>query len=122
MSSTFEKYGGFSAVSRVVMTFYEMVLDDDEVGHHFDNVDMPRLIDHQTKFVSSLMGGPAAMGDDRLEVVHRQFRITAREFDVVAGLLAQAMRDNGMEEADIRSVDAAFRSKRRLIVNSASAS
>ena len=50
MSTTFEKYGGFKTVSRVVLTFYEMVLDDDVVGHHFDDVDMAALGNRLTRF------------------------------------------------------------------------
>jgi hemoglobin len=115
MSTTFQKYGGFSTVSRVVMTFYEMVLDSDIVGHHFDDVDMPRLMDHQTKFVSALMGGPAAMADDRLAHVHRNLEITAAEFDEVVRLLSDAMDQHGMAEEDIRSVARSFERKRALI-------
>ena len=115
MSTTFQKYGGFSTVSRVVMTFYEMVLDSDVVGHHFDNVDMPRLMDHQTKFVSALMGGPAAMSDDRLAQVHRRLDISAAEFDEVVRLLCDAMDTHGMADEDIQSVARAFEAKRPLI-------
>ena len=115
MSTTFQKYGGFSAVSRVVMSFYEMVLDSDLVGHHFDNVDLPRLMDHQTKFVSALMGGPSAMSDERLEHVHRNLNISAVEFDEVVRLLGDAMSQHGMEQADIRDVERAFTEKRALI-------
>lgn len=117
MSSTFEKYGGFSAVSRIVMSFYELVLENDDVGHHFDHVDMPRLMDHQTKFISSLMGGPAAMGDDRLEVVHRQYQITEKEFAIVQSLLSDALREHGVDPHDVAEIEHAFRSKKNLIVS-----
>ena len=117
MSSTFQKYGGFSAVSRVVMTFYEMVLDSDVVGHHFEHVDMPRLMDHQTKFVSSLMGGPVAMSDDRLAHVHRGLEITEEEFDEIVRLLSTAMQQHGIERADVDEVTLIFQSKRGLILN-----
>ncbi|WP_147105623.1 group 1 truncated hemoglobin [Tateyamaria sp. syn59] len=120
-SSTFERYGGFSAVSRVVMTFYELVLDSDEVGHHFDDIDMPRLIDHQTKFISSLMGGPSAMSDDRLKAVHQTVPITDADFDEIGKLLAEAMAKHGMSEGDISQVVASVESKRPLIVNRATA-
>ena len=116
MSSTFQKYGGFSAVSRIVMSFYEKVLENDDVGHHFDDVDMARLIDHQTKFVSSLMGGPDMISDDRLAHVHRQYDITNQEFDIVCGLLEETMRENGMDAADIRDIAQAFETKRSLII------
>ena len=114
--STFQKYGGFSAVSRIIMTFYDLVLDDEEVGHHFDDTDMPRLIDHQTKFISALMGGPEGIGDERLALVHRKYQITHEEFDVVSGLLGDALRAHGMSEPDVSEVLNAFNAKRPLIV------
>jgi len=114
--STFEKYGGFSTVSRVVMTFYDLVLDSDVVGHHFDDIDMPRLIDHQTKFVSGLMGGPASISDDRLRVVHQHIDIKAEEFDEIIHLLEEAMRHHKMDTSDISSVAREMESKRKLIV------
>ena len=116
MSTTFEKYGGFKTVSRVVLTFYEMVLDDDVVGHHFDDVDMARLMDHQTKFVSSIMGGPAAMNDERLAYVHHKLDITKEEFEVVCTLLGEAMKQHGMEDGDIEDIARKFEEKRGLIL------
>jgi len=116
MSSTFQKYGGFGTVSRVILTFYEKVLDSDTIGHHFDDVDMPRLMDHQTKFISALMGGPSAMTDDRLAHVHHALDITKAEFDEVVLLLSEAMRDHGMQDEDIREVARAFEARRRFIL------
>lgn len=118
MSTTFEKYGGFKTVSRVVMTFYEMVLDSDVVGHHFDDVDMAKLMDHQTKFVSSIMGGPAAMSDERLAAAHRKLDITEEEFDEICTLLGDAMKRHGMEDGDIADIARVFEAKRGLILRS----
>lgn len=100
------------------MTFYEKVLDSDTVGHHFDDVDMPRLMDHQTKFVSALMGGPSAISDDRLAHVHSQLEITSGEFDEIVQLLSDAMAEHGMEQDDIRDVARVFETKRPLILRS----
>ena len=116
--TTFEKYGGFSAVSRIVMSFYELVLDSDIVGHHFDDIDMPRLIDHQTKFVSGIMGGPSQISDERLHVVHKHLNVTHAEFDEIVALMAQALEQHGVDEADIAEVARIVTSKRSLIVPS----
>ncbi|MEM6887796.1 MAG: group 1 truncated hemoglobin [Pseudomonadota bacterium] len=116
MSTTFQKYGGFSAVSRIVMTFYDKDLDNDDVGHHFDDVEMPGLIDHQTKFVSSLMGGPGAISDERLAVVHRQFPTLDAEYDIVSSLLMEAMTEHRVAPDDARSIAKAFEGKRSFIV------
>ncbi|MFW8634585.1 group I truncated hemoglobin [Cribrihabitans pelagius] len=112
----YEKYGGFSAISRVVMTFYELALESDQIGGYFEDVDMPRLIDHQTKFISSLLGGPASFSDARLETVHRALGISHADFDEMAALLREALAQHGVSEPDIRQTLAAIESKRGLIV------
>jgi hemoglobin len=121
MSTIFEKYGGFKAVSRLVMTFYDMVLDSDEIAHIFDDTDMPRLIDHQTKFVASLLGGPSSFSDDRLEQVHRALNISDRDFDEMIALLSAAMEEHGMAASDIALVAEVVESKRTLVVTRAAA-
>ncbi len=115
--SLYDKYGGFKTVSRVVITFYELVLDSDVVGHHFDDIDMGRLIDHQTKFMSSLLGGPVSFGDERLRAVHRGLIITHVEFDEIITLLAEALQMHGMEQGDINMVRQAIETKRGVIVS-----
>ena len=112
----YEKYGGFKTISRVVMMFYEMALDSDEIGHYFEDIDMPRLIDHQTKFVSSLIGGPASFSDDRIEVVHRHLNISHDHFDEMATLFGEALAEHGVTDADVKSALAAIEGKRSIIV------
>lgn len=58
-TSVFERCGGFAAVRKVVSAFYDKVLDSPILEPHFENIDMRRLIDYQTKFIASAMGGPA---------------------------------------------------------------
>ena len=113
----YEKYGGFSVISRVVMTFYEMALDSDQIGDYFAEVDMARLIDHQTKFISSLLGGPASFSDERLETVHRALAITHDDFDEMGALLKDALEQHGLSEPDVRATLAAIESKRNVIVH-----
>ena len=62
----FERYGGFSKVSKVVMSFYDKILNSSILAPYFAKTDMKRLIDHQTKFISSLMGGPASYTSEHL--------------------------------------------------------
>jgi hemoglobin len=115
--STFERYGGFRAVSRIVMTFYDLVLDSDIVGHHFENVDMAKQIDHQTRFVSGVMGGPKSISDDRLKAVHSHIRVTNTEFDEIISLFGQALKAHDVGSRDITAICDVMESKRSLIVN-----
>ena len=98
------------------MSFYEMALESDEIGDYFEDIDMPRLIDHQTKFVSSLIGGPASFSDDRIEAVHRHLKISHQDFDVMAALFGDALEQHGMSERDVKTALDAIEGKRSIIV------
>ncbi len=112
----FEKYGGFKTISKVVMTFYDLVLDSDQIGDYFDNVDMGRLVDHQTKFVASLLGGPASFSNERLQQVHQHLAISDIDFDEMARILGAAMAEHGMDDRDIQTVISSIEAKRSVIV------
>ncbi len=114
--SLYEKYGGFRAVSRIVMDFYEQALESDRIGGYFENVDMGRLMDHQTKFISSLLGGPASYGDDRLRQVHANLGIGHEDFDEMREILAETREAHGFAPQDVNTVSAAIEAKRGAIV------
>ena len=53
-ASLFQKYGGFAKVSRVVLTFYDKVLDSDQIGPFFDDIDMSRMVDRNLETLREL--------------------------------------------------------------------
>lgn len=112
----FDRNGGFATVRRVVSDFYEKVLDSPVIAHHFEHVDMRRLIDHQARFVSSVMGGPASYTDEHLRRVHARFTITTEEFREMVSLLEEALEDHDFSDADIGEVLAAVRRREGVIV------
>ncbi|MEM0949337.1 MAG: group 1 truncated hemoglobin [Pseudomonadota bacterium] len=112
----YEKYGGFSTVSRIVMSLYDRLLDDDDVGPFFDDVDMPRLIDHQTKFVSYLMGGPASFSDSQIAAAHRHLTIYDAHFDRLKELVTETLNDFGVEASDVEVVLNAFEARRTHLI------
>lgn len=116
-ASIYEKYGGFKTISRIVMDFYDVALDSDQIGDHFADVDMPRLIDHQTKFISSLLGGPGSFSDERLRVVHLRLGISHADYDELNTLLSNTLRKHGMTNEDVETVMGEIESRRSLIVS-----
>ena len=112
----YEKYGGFSTVSRIVMALYDRILDDDVVGPFFDDVDMPRLIDHQTKFVSSLMGGPASFSEVHIANAHRKLPIDDVHFDKLKALVNETLTEFGIAPDDATTVLDAFEARRKLLI------
>ncbi len=112
----YEKYGGFSHISKVVMDFYDTLLDDDDIGPFFDNVDMAKMVDHQTKFIASLLGGPAAYTDRQLQQLHTHLEINNEHYDRLKEVLGGTLLEHGVEEQDVAIVLAEFETRRDLIV------
>ncbi len=116
-TTLYEKYGGFSTISKIVMDLYDRLLDDDDVGPFFDDVQMSRIIDHQTKFVSSLMGGPASYSDDQIRKMHAHLSINDSHFETLKHLLAETLADHGLTPEDVTHVVSAFDERRNLVVD-----
>lgn len=112
----YQKYGGFSSINKLVMAFYNRLLDSDEVGPYFEDVDMSRLIDHQTKFMAMLLGGPASFTDEQLRNAHSSIGITHTHFDELKVILFDTLCEHGIETHDADTVLKAIESRRVLIV------
>lgn len=112
----FEKYGGFSQVSRVVLSFYDTLLDSDEIGPFFDDIDMSKMVDHQTKFIASLLGGPASYTDKQLHNLHSHLSISDHHYDELKAVLSGTLADHGFDPKDIDAVLHEFEIRRNLIV------
>lgn len=113
----FQKYGGFAAVSRIVLTFYDKVLDSDQIAHFFEDVDLSRLVDHQTKFISSLLGGPASFSDEHLAKVHAHLGIGDADFDEMAHLLDESLTQHRVGPDDRTEVMRKIEARRGVIVS-----
>lgn len=116
MATIFERYGGFAAVSKIVLDFYDRALDNDVLAPYFEDVDMRRLVDHQTKFVSYVMGGPASFADDHLRRAHERLGIDDPAFDEMIETFREALEDFDMDEEDVDAVIAEMERRRPLIV------
>jgi hemoglobin len=112
----YERSGGFPTIRRVVSSFYERVLDSPVLVHHFEEVDMRRLIDHQTHFIAFLTGGPASYSDDHLARVHARRGISVHEFDEMVALLRETLEDFDFAADDIATIDRELRLRESLIV------
>ena len=115
----FTRYGGFATVSRIVSDFYGRVLDNDVLSPHFVGVDMRRQIDHQTKFVAYLMGGPASFSDEHLERVHSRMDIHNEAFNEIVEVFRETLEDHDIDETDIGTIVAELTVRKRLVVKGA---
>ena len=113
----YERYGGFPRVRKVVTAFYVKALDSPLLEHHFENVAMERLIEHQTRFIAFLMGGPASYTDEHLQHVHSRLGITLVEFDEMVELLTETLDDFDFEAEDVARIGHELRRREPVIVS-----
>jgi hemoglobin len=118
----FERYGGFAKVSRVVSSFYDRVLDSPVLEPFFRRTDMARLIDHQTKFIANLMGGPVSYTTEHLARVHARLAIDEPAFAEMTALLRETLEDFDFDEGDIAKVYSHLVGYRPFIVSRPGAS
>jgi hemoglobin len=112
----FERYGGFSRISRIVMSFYDKMTSSPITKKYFEKIDMKRLIDHQTKFVAAMMGGPASYTNEHLERVHANLGITNVAFSEAVDMLEETLEDHDFDDEDIDSVKGEVMSRKNYIV------
>lgn len=112
----FERYGGFAYISKIVMAFYDRALDSDVIGAYFEDVDLKALIDHQTKFIAQVMGGPEVYSNEVLQGVHARLGITNAAFDEMATILKETLEDFELERRDIEQIIGEVRSRAKYIV------
>lgn len=114
----FQRYGGIDRVSDLVMALYDRVLASDRLSPFFQGCDMRRLVEHQAKFISTVMGGPPSYTDEQLRDVHAHVAITAADFDEMLDHFRAAMTEQGYAPADAETVIRRLATLRRVIVNS----
>ncbi len=112
----FDQYGGFAKISRIVTDFYNKVLDSPVLAPFFAHTDMKRQIDHQTKFIATLMGGPASYTNEHLERVHAHLNITESAFQELINVMRETLEDHNMGEEDIQQVVNEMVSRKNYII------
>lgn len=112
----FEQLGGFAKIRLIVSDFYDRALDSPTLSPYFAGVDVRRLIDHQTKFVASITGGPVSFTEEHIGRVHAHLRVRGVDFDEMAVVLQETLEDNGVDDAAVARIIAQVARMRGRIV------
>ena len=117
MSQTlYDQLGGFSAVRKLVSDFYDRVLDEEKIASFFRDTEMSKLIDHQTKFFATLLGGPVSYTDEQLRKLHTSMGIQDHHFDVILDLVQETLEDHDIDEQAVTSIIEKMNTYRSAIV------
>jgi len=114
-TSLFEQVGGFAQVRLIVSDFYDRILDSENLRHYFEHIDVRRLIDHQTKFVSALMGGPVSFTNEHLARAHQHLGISPEEYEEMGEIFRETLEDHDLPEADVQRLHAHILSLQEIV-------
>ena len=92
----YERIGGARAVSAVVASFYEKVLNDPDLASYFEGVDMTALRRHQALLISQVLGGPTEYDGRELSQAHASLHVTGEAFDRVVEHLVASLQEGGV--------------------------
>jgi hemoglobin len=114
----FDKYGGTPTISKVVTNFYGKILSRPHLKAYFAGVSLPKLIQHQVRFMSQVMGQtPSAYNGQTMDKAHQRLNISAAHFGEVAQILEACLNEAGMAADDLATVMAAVASLQGSVVS-----
>ncbi|NQV20552.1 MAG: group 1 truncated hemoglobin [Rhodospirillales bacterium] len=116
-STMFERYGGFASINKVVSSFYDKVLDSPLLSPYFEGSPVKQLIDHQTKFIAQIMGGPVSYSNDALQRAHSHLKIDSKSYDELVMLLEETLEDFNLEQQDIDIIKKDIMDRSQFIIS-----
>lgn len=93
------KYGNRLS-SGVAELLYDKIEADPELAHFFVNTDFAGLREHMADLLCTLTGGPDTYKGQNLADAHADYKIDSASFDRVAGHLAAALEEVGIDDED----------------------
>lgn len=112
----FDRLGGMERASKIVLALYDRVLASPVLEPYFRETDMRRLVEHQAKFLASVMGGPPSHTDEELKVIHAGLAIDHAAFKEMLAQLRAVLESEGLATGDVEFVLAAYRRREPCIV------
>lgn len=112
----FRRLGGLPGITRIALALYDRVTQSERLECFFAGVDMRRLVDHQARFLASLVGGPASVTDEELKAVHARLGIDRETFLEMLEQFRQVLEDHQAEPADTEHVLAELARREPCIV------
>ena len=115
----FELIAGPTTVEAATERFYDRVLQDDNLRHFFEGVDMAHLRSRQVMFVSMLLSGTVYTGKN-IRDAHARSRdhgLNDAHFDLFLQHFRAALEEVGVEPENAEKVMKRLESKRGTVLD-----
>lgn len=102
--SLYDKIGGEEALEKVISSFYDKVMADNELKYFFTSLDPKKIRAHQTRFLGVCFGKKEKMGRFKeidIKYAHVNFHLTDRHFFLFKIYLARTLKEFGHSEEEV---------------------
>jgi hemoglobin len=115
-TSLYDKYG-VQVITAVVNDCYNRILNDPELGHYFEGVDMNVLRKHQTLFLSHLLGSKRTYNGANLKSAHTNLNVSSDHFEFFIQHLDESCKYFNLDLEDRSQFISYIRTLKYFIVN-----
>ena len=117
--SLYERLGAMDGITQIVRDTIALHLENDEIAHYFEGVDLDNLTGHVAAFFAAGTGGPANYQGRDMTTTHADMNMSNADFDSAVADVLEAVRSNGVDEASTAEVAAILESLRGAVMGSA---
>jgi hemoglobin len=103
-TSLYETLGGQAVIEAVVDDFYKRILHDERISHYFSHLEMEKQREHQTAFISQVVGGPQQYTGRSMHEAHSRLKLTKADFNAVVGHLVATLESFQVPQVHIDAV------------------
>jgi len=117
--SLYERMGGWDSINQIVSDTVAFHLENPQVAHYFEDVDLDRLIGHVTAFFAAGIGGPNKYEGRDMTTAHAHMNMSNADFDSAVADVLKAVDKNGIGAAEKAEVAAILESLRPAVMGTA---
>ncbi|MFN3716524.1 MAG: group I truncated hemoglobin [Thiobacillus sp.] len=114
--SLYARLGGETGVAQITSEYIDAVANDPTVNQSFEKVNLERLKKMLAEFTCSLTGGGCVYSGDDMKIVHKNLKITEREFNALVEALRISLDRHGIAQRDKNALLAILAPMKRDVV------
>ena len=115
-ASLYERLGEMDGISAIVADTISLHLENEEIAHYFDGVDLDTLKAHVATFFAAGTGGPSDYTGRDMTTTHAHMNMSDADFDSAVADVLTAVESNGVDEQSTAEVAAILESLRPAVM------
>lgn len=118
-TSLYERLGAMDGINSIVSDTIALHVENEEISHYFEGVDLDNLAHHVAAFFAAGTGGPADYQGRDMTSAHADMNMSDADFDSAVADVLTAVKSNGVDDESAAEVAAILESLRPAVMGAA---